>query len=142
MLVSAIVANAGDFHVLAVAKISPPASEARSVVATMPADADALALRPPGNTGTELVEDARDLVSWNARILNSRPQTVFRKHVTVANATGLHFDAHLSYSRRRNLALDDLEIGSSLGNLGRLHWCYCDFRCCHDASYEPSSSPF
>src|ERR1700726_3066784 len=53
-------------------------------------------------------------MSWNAGILNAGPSAFFREHVTVADTTGLHLDAHVSYTRLRNLALDDLEICSRL----------------------------
>ena len=112
MLVSAVIADARNFQVPAIAKISAPARETRAVLAAVPADTDALPLLPLGNTRTQFIDDARDFVSRNAGILNSGPRAFFREHVTVANATGLHLDAHLSCTRLRNLALDDLEICS------------------------------
>src|SRR5262249_37961132 len=79
-------------------------------------------------------------MSGNARILNSGQKTFFREHVTVANATGLHFDAHFSRTGLRNLALDELEIASGLGDLGHLHLCHLwyhrYFHRCHKSSYE------
>src|SRR5271165_6846334 len=86
----------------------------------------------------ELIDDARDFVSWNAGILNSGPSAFFREHVAVANTTGLHLDTHVSDTWLRNLALDDLEIGSRLRNLRYLHCCYCD-SCCHKSSFEFSA---
>src|SRR5262245_12862364 len=81
-------------------------------------------------------------MSGNTRILNSGPRAFFREHVTVANATGLHLDPHLSYTRLRNLALDDLEICSGLRDLCHLHWChlwcYRYSHCCHKSSYRSS----
>ena len=127
MLVSAVIADARNFHVHAIAKISAAAVTTRIVMAPVPADADALSLLPLGNTGAQFIDDARDFVSWNARILNSWPGAFFREHVTVANAAGLYLDAHFSCNRIRNLALDDFEIGSWLGDLGCFHWCYSDF---------------
>ena len=78
-------------------------------------------------------------MSWNARILNAGPLAFFREHVTVADTTGLNLDAHFSRTRLGNLAFENLEIGSRLRNLGRLHRCYCDFRSCHGASFEFSA---
>src|SRR5215475_85978 len=83
-------------------------------------------------------------MSGNARILNSGQKTFFREHVTVANATGLQFDAHFSRTGLRNLALDELEISSGLGDLGHLHlchlWYYWYFHRCHKSSLNASVS--
>jgi hypothetical protein len=92
-------------------------------VAAVPADTDALALFPVGNPGTEFIDDARDFVAWNTGIFNAWPRAVFRERVAVADATGLHFDEHVSWTRLRNLALDDLKISARLGDLYCLHWC-------------------
>ena len=78
MLVAAVIADAGNFHVYAIAKIAAAAVEAGIVMAAVPADADALALLPLGDIGAEFIDDARDFVSWNARILNAGPGTFFR----------------------------------------------------------------
>ena len=136
MLVSAVITDARDFQIEAIAKIAAPARETRSVMAAVPADTDALPLFPCGNVRTQFIDDARDFVSRDAGILNSGPKAFFREHIAVADATGLHFDAHLSRHRRGNLALDDLEIGTGLGNLRCLHWCDCEFCSCHCASFE------
>jgi hypothetical protein len=80
----------------------------------MPADTNPLPLLPSGNTGPKFVDDACDFVSWNTGILNSGPVAFFREDVTVANTTSLNLDAHVSWVRHRNLALDDFEIGSGL----------------------------
>src|SRR6266404_2724841 len=78
-------------------------------------------------------------MSRDTGILNAWQAAFFREHVAVANPTGLHFDAHLSYARLRNLALDDLEICSRTGNLRHLHRRRCKFCSWHNASYEFSS---
>ena len=87
----------------------------------MPADADALPLLPVGHAGAQVIDNARDFVSWNAGILNAGPSAFFREHVTVAHTTGLYLDAHVSYAWLRNRALDDLEIASRLWNLRHFH---------------------
>src|SRR5258708_7341558 len=51
LLVSAVVADTGNFLVSTVAKISAPALSAGAVVASMPADADTLPNFPRGNAG-------------------------------------------------------------------------------------------
>jgi hypothetical protein len=78
-------------------------------------------------------------VSWNAGILNSGPQAFFREHVTVAHTASLHFDPNVSCIRGGNLALDDLEIRSGLGDLRHLHLRHLhwyDSAGCHKSSYE------
>jgi hypothetical protein len=110
LLVSAVIADARDFQIPAIAKISAPTLPTRAVLAAVPANTDTLPLLPLGNTGTHFIDDACDFVSWNAWILNSGPGAFFREHVTMANTTNLHFDPYLSCTRLRNLTLDDLEI--------------------------------
>jgi hypothetical protein len=102
----------------------------------VPADADALSDCPLGNTGAHFIDDARDFVSWNAGILNSGPQAVFREHIAVADTTGLHLDADLSCIGGGNLTFDDLEICSRFGDLRRLHRRCRDFCRIHKSSYK------
>src|SRR5580698_8095355 len=130
--VSAVTADARNFQVPAIAKVSAPARRTCVVLPAMPSDADPLSDIPLGNTSIEFIDDARDLVSGNARILNARPLTFLCQHVAVANAAGLHFDAHLSHTRLGNLAFDDFEIRPRFRNLRHLHWRDCDSCCCHN----------
>jgi hypothetical protein len=111
-------------------------------MAAVPADANALALLPAGNTGTQFIDDAGDFMPWNTGILNSWPSAFFREHVTVTDTTSLHFDEHVTCVRFRNRAFDDLEIASSFTNLRCLHWCYTDFCRCHKSSLEISALKF
>jgi hypothetical protein len=136
LLVPAVITYARNFQVLAIAKISAPARETCVVLAAVPANADALPPFARRNTRTYFIYDARDLMAWDAGVLNPWPRAFFRERVTVANTTGLHLDADLSGTRIRNLALDDLEIASRASNLCRLHRCYPDFCSCHIASHE------
>ncbi len=71
LLVSAVIADAGNLKILAIAKISAPARAARVVLPAMPADAHPLSLLPCGNPGAHFIDHARDFVSWNAGILES-----------------------------------------------------------------------
>ena len=106
----------------------------------MSADSDALPLLPAGNAGTQFVDDARDFMSGNAGIPNAGPQTFFREHVTVANATGLHLYAHLTFTRPRYLALDDLEICSPSGICATFIGAIATFVVAMTFSYQFSSS--
>jgi hypothetical protein len=137
LLVSAVVANSGNFQITAIAKISAAAGGTRIVLTAVPPNTDALTILPVGNAGTELIDDANHLVSWNTRVLNSGPRAFFRKNVTVADATGLHLDPHVSRARLRYLAVDDLEFSSRLRDLRHLHWCYCgDWSYCGARRYH------
>jgi hypothetical protein len=107
---------------LTIAKVSSPALATSAVLPAVPTDPDALPLLPRGNTRAKLMDDPCHFMSRNAWILNSGPGAFFREHVTVAHSTGLDLDEHLSRIWLRNLALDDLEICSRLGNLCHGHW--------------------
>ena len=95
MLVSAVIADARNFQILTIAKISSTALATRIVLAAVPADTDTLPLCPGGNAVTHFIDDARDFVPRNAGILDSSPRALHREHVAVANPTGLHLDQHL-----------------------------------------------
>jgi hypothetical protein len=115
--------------------VSATAFETRVVVAAIPADADPLSLLPSGDLGAQFIDDAGNFVARNPRILNSRPEAFFHKHVAVANAAGLYSDPDLSSFWRRNLALDNLEIRARFRNLRRFHRFECGLhKCCHIAS--------
>jgi hypothetical protein len=109
LLVSAVVADAGDFDILAIAKIAAAAFAAGVIVAAVPAYSDALALLPRGDTGAYFVDDAGDFVTGDAGILDSGPETLHREGVAVTDATGLDFDADLSGGGAGYFAVDDLE---------------------------------
>src|SRR5579862_7026057 len=134
MLVSAVITDARDFQIPAIAEVSSSAGSTGVVLAAVPADAGALSLLPSGNTGAHFIDDARHLMSGSAGILNPGPKAFFREAVTVANTTRLHLDPDLSGTRLRNLALDDLEIGSRLGNLCYFHRSNCEGCRCHMCS--------
>src|SRR5262249_12686487 len=132
------IADAGNFLILAIAKISASALAARSVMAAMPSDTDTLPHFPRGNTCTQFVDYAGHFVSGNAGILNSRPTTFLSEHITVTDTTSLLLDEDVSRAGLRNVTLDNLEICSWLGNLCHFHRCYCFhwdfFSCCHKSS--------
>ena len=96
LLITAVIADARNFQIPAIAEISTPALATGVVLAAVPADTYALSLVPRGNTSTHFIDDACDFMSWNAGILNSRPKPFFREHITVANTTSLNPNAHLS----------------------------------------------
>ncbi len=132
LLISAVIADAGDHHILTIGKVAAPALDTGIVLTAMPADSDTLPFLPRRNTRTQFIDDADYLMSGNAWILNSRPSAFFGEHVTVANTTSLDFDPHLTWTGFRNFALDDAEVCASFRDLRYLHRCYCD--CCRHKS--------
>src|SRR5207249_10723726 len=64
-----------NLQVPAIAKISAPARDTRVVLAAVPAHAHSLPLLPRGDAGAQFVNDPRDFVSRNARILNTGPRS-------------------------------------------------------------------
>ena len=79
LLVSPVVADARNFQVLAVAKISSLARSAGPIVSAMPTHTDTLSLLPVGHTVTKFVNDADDFMPRDAGILNSGPTAFFRE---------------------------------------------------------------
>src|SRR3974390_1964965 len=71
LLISAVVADASNLHVLAITKIAAPAFGTGVVVSAVPADSNALTLLPFGNARTHFIDGAHDFVSRHAGILNS-----------------------------------------------------------------------
>jgi hypothetical protein len=136
LLVSAVIADARNLLIPAVAKISAAALQARAVVAAVPADTDALAFLPLGNASAQFIDNARHFMPWNTGILNSGQIAFFREHITVANTTGLHLDENLSRTGFGNLALHNLEITARFGNLRRFHGCHRNSCRCHRSSLE------
>src|SRR5262249_18996543 len=135
-LVPTVIADACNLLIAAVDKIPTPTRQTGAVVAAVPAHADPLPRFPPGNTGTQFIDDACDFVPWSAGILDSGQSAFFGERVAVTNTTSMYFDAHLSGTRLGNLALDDLEVSSSFWNLRYLHCCWCGCCRCHKSSFE------
>src|SRR5581483_9901307 len=138
LLITSVVADAANLHVLAITKIATAALPARVVVATVPANANTLSFLPRGNALPDPINDARHLMSGHAGILNARPRALYREHVAVAHTTGLHPDEHLSWTRLGNFALHDFKARSRFRYLRYLHWRQLRFRrysqCCHKSS--------
>ena len=107
--VATVIADAGDFFVNASNEVAAAASRTSSVVAAVPADADALAFFPNGDAGPDFVDDAGNFVARRTRINDAREE---------ADAAGLDADADMSQGRLRDFALLQLEIGTGLGDYG------------------------
>src|SRR6185437_9908302 len=135
-LIAAVVADARDLEVAAVAEVPPPALWTGVVMAAMPTDSNTLPRAPAGDTCPQRIDHARHLVSRHARIADTGPVAFLGQHVAVADPAGLHPDAHVSCPGLGNLPLDDLKVGSCRGNLHYLHRCRGLGRC-HDRLPPP-----
>jgi hypothetical protein len=58
---------------------------------------------------------AGNFVAWNTRILQGQPQTFLCIEIAVAHGAGLHSDADLTWSRKRNVALDNFKVTFRFG---------------------------
>src|SRR5664279_355745 len=65
---------------------------------------------------------------------SSAASDVYKRQL--ADSASLHLDTHLACARRGNLAVNDLEICSGLGNLRDFHSCYGSCCGCHESSYD------
>jgi hypothetical protein len=75
-------------------------------MSAVPAYANALACLPRGDVFADCVDASGDLVTRDARILKTRPQTFFDKRIAVADAARIYLHANLFWSRPRHIALD------------------------------------
>jgi hypothetical protein len=82
-------------------------------MSTMPPDADSLVGAPSCDAIADGVNPPGDLVTWNTRILNTGPQALFNKYVTVTNSTRFHFYANLSGAGLRKFTFDKFESPAS-----------------------------
>jgi hypothetical protein len=90
-------------------------------MAAMPADTNAL----PWPPGTHVVADGIDVshhfMPWHTGILQPGPETLFHEHITMANAAGFYFHAHLPGAGLRDSALYQFPISTRLADLRRFH---------------------
>jgi hypothetical protein len=120
-LVTAIVADAGDFFVLAVNEVASAAGIAGETMAAVPPDSDALAGFPVGNVGTDGVDAAGDFVSGNAWILEARPMAFLYERVAVADAAGFDFNPDLIAGGFGDGSFYEFEITAGFADLDSLH---------------------
>ncbi len=68
-------------------------------MAAMPAQSCTLAHFEQRHVGTDGVDDTRHFMTGNPGILDPGPEAEVGERIAVANATGLHADAHVSGAR-------------------------------------------
>src|SRR5260370_18208455 len=94
---------------------------------SVPTNATSLALLPVGDVRSNLVNDARNFVPRNPRVLESRPVAFLHHHVAVAKAACLYFDSDPVRFWLRNLPLDHLQIRPWFSYLNYPHDPYSPF---------------
>ncbi len=87
----------------------------------MPADTDALSGLPVSDAFADGVDASGNFVTGDAGILLPRPNPFLDADITVADATGFHFDAHLRAARLRDAALHNFEVAVGFCYLHCLH---------------------
>jgi hypothetical protein len=102
-------------EVTTTARIAVPA------VSTVPADSDPLAWCPPGDACAGRINDPRDLMSWDPRVLEARPDSLHCKGVAVADATGLNLDANGSSPGLWDVAFNKVKGAFRLSDLHNTH---------------------
>src|SRR5579864_6066242 len=95
-------------------KIAAAAGIAVAAMPAVPPDSDALPYFPAENSRADGIDHAGDFVSWNARVRDARPRTFLGVFIAVADAAGLHFDAHRTRNEFWNFAFHQLK--GSLGS--------------------------
>jgi hypothetical protein len=86
-------------------------------MATVPAEADALAGLEKRNVGGYRIQDAGDFVAGDTGVDDAGKEAEFRDGVAMADATGLHADAHLAGARIGKLLLNQLKGAASCCHL-------------------------
>jgi hypothetical protein len=90
-------------------------------MATMPADANALAGEPLGNTIAHGIDYADDFMARDTRKLQAGPVAFDDEGITVTDAAGLDFDTNRAGTGLRDFAFDDFEGAIWTGDLGNAH---------------------
>jgi len=75
-------------------------------MATVPAEADALAGPEERHVGSYGIQDAGNFVAGDTGIGDARKDAEFSDGIAMADATGLHADAHLAGTRIGELLLN------------------------------------
>jgi hypothetical protein len=127
--ITAVEIDAGDLALDAHREIAAPALIADETMFAMPSDSDTLTFRPLCDVAPDRIDPARNFMTWDARVLQSRPYAIFNEDIAMTNPTGFNFHANLSWARLGNVAFRQLEIAARLAYLRRLHFSFHNFIC-------------
>jgi hypothetical protein len=120
-LVTAVMADAGNFFELAIDEIAAAAGIAGETMATVPSDSNALAGFPVGNVSADGVDAASNFVSRDAWILDAWPIAFLYQRIAVADAAGFDFNSDLAAAGLRNISFDEFEITAGFADLDNFH---------------------
>src|SRR5262249_28533589 len=116
-----VITQPGDLRVRAVDEVATPTRQATPILTTVPADTDALPRLPRGHVRANLIDHAGNLVARHARVHEAWPAAFPGQDIAVTDAAGLDPNSDVPGTGLRDLALDDLEVGSGLGDLCHFH---------------------
>ena len=91
-------------------------------MSAVPSNADPLAFFPNANARAKFIDNTCDLVSGDARVLDTGPTALFRKRVAMADSASLHANSDVTGGWVRNFSFDKLEIRSGRANLDNFHF--------------------
>ena len=115
--IAAVVVDAADGLVFAEDEIAAAARRTVVAVASVPAEADALAGLEEGDVGADGVDDPGDFVAGGAGELDAGPVAFFGERVAVADAAGMNADTHVAGAGLGKFLFDELERTAGGGDL-------------------------
>jgi hypothetical protein len=121
LFVPAVEADAGDLLVQTQDEVSAAAILTNEAMPTVPAHAHLLPWLPLRDPGSHGIDVATDFMAGNAGILDSRKKAFLGSFVAVTDSAGVDFDANLSGTGLRDVALDNFKRRPGLGDLDNLH---------------------
>jgi hypothetical protein len=92
-----------------------------SAIAAAPAHSCSLASRPSGDSGSDLIDDPDDLMSRDARVSDSRVESLFSHRIAVADSAGLDFDSYRSGPGLWDITFDDFKVSPGARDLHGAH---------------------
>jgi hypothetical protein len=141
VLIAAVVGDAGHLAPIGKQEISAATGLTTSTVAAFPANSNSLSFAPGDYTWANCVDDAGDLVSRNAWVLDPGKCSFLGRRVAVADAASLGFDADLRGTGFGYLTFYNLERTIRLSNLHDSHFRHCPSSASESKCLLPASSP-
>jgi hypothetical protein len=124
--VAAVASRSSHFmHVLAGKGAVAPAVAAIATGAPKPAHSRPRADAPAVDVFADRVDDADDLVTRNARVLQAWQEALNGQQIAVTDPAGMDADAHLLRARGGNVPLFRYKPAATLPNNHRAHFCHC-----------------
>ena len=115
--IAAIETDPGDLRVFAENKVALAAGNAVVAVPAMPAQAHPLSCLEEWNVSPHSIHHASNLMPRYAGIGDAGKEAELGNRIAVANAAGLHADAHMARPRLGKLPLHHFKGAARCGNL-------------------------